>query len=144
MTPEQKARQQIDQLLRQSGWEVQDYGEMNITRPAIAVREFPLKTGWADYLLLVDGQAIGAVEAKKAGTTLIGVEPQSKKYGEGLPDFMRLWVDIPPNPPREGEEETRFFVGKEVALPEKLQLFVTVLANGSKNLVSGLYEQLNR
>ena len=46
MTPEQKARQHIDQLLRQSGWEVQDYAELNITRPAIAVREFPLKTGW--------------------------------------------------------------------------------------------------
>ena len=62
MTPEQRARQHIDQLLAQSGWTVQDMDEMNLTLPAIAVREFHLKTGFADYLLFVDGQAIGAVE----------------------------------------------------------------------------------
>jgi len=32
------------------------------------VREFPLHTGFADYLLFVDRRAIGAVEAKAAGT----------------------------------------------------------------------------
>jgi len=97
--PEQTARQHIDQQLVQSGWTVQDMDEMNLTLPAIAVREFHLKTGFADYLLFVDGQAIGAVEAKKAGTTLIGVEPQSKKYSEGLPDFVPSWV-APPSPPQ--------------------------------------------
>jgi type I restriction enzyme R subunit len=33
----------------------------------IAIREFPLKSGYgfADYLLYVDGQAAGVIEAKK-------------------------------------------------------------------------------
>jgi type I restriction enzyme R subunit len=80
--------------------------EMNLTLPAIAVREFHLKTGFADYLLFVDGQAIGAVEAKKTGTKLIGVEPQSKKYSEGLPDFMQSWATSPPRSPPEAYRYT--------------------------------------
>ena len=31
----------------------------------IAVREFALKKGFADYMLFVDRQAVGVVEAKK-------------------------------------------------------------------------------
>jgi len=36
----------------------------------VAVREYPMARGYgfADYLLFVDGQAVGALEAKKAGT----------------------------------------------------------------------------
>jgi len=51
----------------------------------IAVREFPLKSGFADYLLYVDGKAVGVIEAKPAGHTLTGVETQSAKYADGLP-----------------------------------------------------------
>ena len=51
----------------------------------VAVREFPLKTGFADYLLYADGRAVGIVEAKPEGHTLTGVEVQSAKYAEGLP-----------------------------------------------------------
>jgi type I restriction enzyme, R subunit len=29
----------------------------------VAVREFPLMTGFADYLLFIDRKAIGAIEA---------------------------------------------------------------------------------
>ena len=54
-------------------------------RRGVAVREFPLKTGYADYLLFVDRRAIGAVEAKAEGATLTGVEAQSEKYSVGLP-----------------------------------------------------------
>jgi len=52
----------------------------------IAVREFPRATGHgkADYLLYVDRKAVGAVEAKKAGTTLTAVEIQAAKYSQGL------------------------------------------------------------
>jgi len=50
MTPEQKARKQIDQQLQQAGWIVQDYRQINITAAlGVAVREFPLTTGDADY-----------------------------------------------------------------------------------------------
>jgi type I restriction enzyme, R subunit len=50
---------------------VQDRNEFNpAAGPGVAVREFPLKTGYADYLLLVDRNAVGVVEAKKLGTLL--------------------------------------------------------------------------
>jgi len=86
MTPEQKARQEIDRQLAQCGWVVQDYRRLNISAgPGIAVREFPLSTGSADYLLYVDGRACGVVEAKPEGHSLKGVETQSQKYLQGLP-----------------------------------------------------------
>jgi type I restriction enzyme R subunit len=86
MTPEQTARQEIDRQLVQTGWMVQDYAQMNISAEfGIAIREFPLKTGFADYMLYVDGKAIGVVEAKPAGHFLVGVEGQSLKYLNGLP-----------------------------------------------------------
>ncbi len=89
MTPEQKARQLIDHLLIQSGWAVQDYADMNIFAAlGLAVREFPLKTGHADYLLYADGRALGVLEAKHEGHTLTGVETQSGKYLDGLPNGL--------------------------------------------------------
>jgi hypothetical protein len=91
-TPEQEARIEIDRQLEAAGWQVQDYQRMNLhAQRGVAVREFPLKTGFADYLLCVDGKAIGAVEAKKTGTTLSGVHHQSQKYSLGLPDLPPAW-----------------------------------------------------
>ena len=55
MKPEEKARVQIDQLLEKAGWQVQDNHELNLGASlGVAVREFPLKSGEADYLLFVD------------------------------------------------------------------------------------------
>ena len=91
MTPEQKARIQIDNLLEQVGWAVQDAASVNLSAArGVAVREFGLKPGHgtADYLLYVDGRAAGVVEAKPAGYTLTGVETQSHKYSDGLPDIL--------------------------------------------------------
>lgn len=89
MNPEQKARQQIDRQLEQAGWIVQDYRQMNISASlGVAIREFPLTTGHADYMLYADGKAIGIVEAKPKGHTLTGVETQSGKYLDGLPKSL--------------------------------------------------------
>lgn len=89
-TPEGKAREQIDALLEESGWEVQNYDDLNLTVPAVAVREFKLKkeNGVADYLLFLDGKAVGVCEAKKVGTLLRNVEVQTSKYVTGLPDHL--------------------------------------------------------
>ena len=66
---------------------MQDFKAMNIMAgPGVAVREYPLKTGFADYLLYVEGKVIGIVEAKPEGHPLVGVEVQSSKYTLGLPD----------------------------------------------------------
>jgi type I restriction enzyme R subunit len=86
--PEAKAREKIDALLAQSGWLVQDREDMNLTASdAIAVREFKLEKGhgYVDYLLFLDANAVGVVEAKPAGFSLTSVEFQAKKYVEGLP-----------------------------------------------------------
>jgi len=86
MTPEERARLAIDQQLAAAGWHVQDYRQMDLSAGlGIAVREFPLTSGKADYLLYADGRAIGVVEAKPEGHTLTGVETQSAKYTGGLP-----------------------------------------------------------
>ncbi|MBZ4401595.1 DEAD/DEAH box helicase family protein [Myxococcus sp. AS-1-15] len=60
---------------------------MNLTVPAVAVREFKLEKGhgFADYLLFVDGRAVGVCEAKPAGVPVRNVEVQAKRYVDGLP-----------------------------------------------------------
>ena len=71
MTPEQRARQQIDLLLQQCGWIVQDRSQTNLAAgPGVAIREALLKGGEADYLLFAGGKAIATVEAKPEGYTL--------------------------------------------------------------------------
>jgi type I restriction enzyme R subunit len=94
-TPEQEARTNIDEKLVEAGWLVQDLKSVNLhAGRGVAIREFALKPGYgfADYLLYVDGQAAGIIEAKKAGTTLSGVEIQSDKYAKGLPDALPAWI----------------------------------------------------
>ena len=89
MTPEQKSRLEIDRQLGQCGWIVQSVRDMNMSAGlGIAVREFPLKSGHADYLLYADFKALGVIEAKPEGHNLTGVETQSGKYMDGLPDGL--------------------------------------------------------
>ena len=63
---------------------------MNLSAgPGIAIREFRLTDGgYADYLLFVQGAAVGVLEAKPGGHTLAGVEPQIQRYAPGLPDNL--------------------------------------------------------
>lgn len=93
-TPEDEARQVIDSLLEKAGWHVCNYKEANIHgSTGVVIRNFPLKTkhGIADYLFYIEGKAAGVIEAKKEGTTLTGVEVQSDKYKNGLPDILPSW-----------------------------------------------------
>ncbi|WP_420639193.1 DEAD/DEAH box helicase family protein [Candidatus Poriferisocius sp.] len=48
--------------------------------------------GPADYVLFVDRQAVGVIEAKKLGTTLTGVEWQTRKYQTALPDELPAFL----------------------------------------------------
>src|SRR3990172_7861476 len=94
MSAEQAARQNIDKLLWLAGWHVCDVTEADIhAARGVAIREFPLKTGhgFADYLLYVDARAAGVIEAKKEGVTLTGVETQSDRYAQGLPESLPAW-----------------------------------------------------
>jgi type I restriction enzyme R subunit len=95
MTPEARARIDIDRLLTQAGWHVCDYKDADLQAArGVAIREFPLGAGYgaADYLLYVDGKAAGIIEAKKRGATLTGVEAQSARYTKGLPPALPAWI----------------------------------------------------
>jgi type I restriction enzyme R subunit len=90
--PEDRARMRIDEMLQRAGWAVQDRDRVNLGASlGVAVREVVLQPGHgrADYLLFVDRRAVGVIEAKPEGHTLVGVEWQSARYLEGLPD----WID---------------------------------------------------
>ena len=92
LTPEQRARKQIDAMLIASGWIIQDYPSLNLgAARGLALREVPLKSGRCDYLLVVDRKAVGIVEAKREeeGQNLSVVADQSGRYGENLPDFLK-------------------------------------------------------
>ncbi len=94
MTPVQEARIEIDRMLLEVGWLVQDVKSVNLhAGRGVAIREFPLDKGFgfADYLLYLDGRAAGVIEAKKAGVTLSGVEIQSDRYTQGLSRFLPAW-----------------------------------------------------
>lgn len=56
----------------------------------MAIREFRLVPphGRADYILFVDGAAVGVIEPKPEGVTLTGVAWQTAKYLDGLPDHV--------------------------------------------------------
>lgn len=89
-SPEELARRQIDALLAQCGWTIQDYKQLDLSAGrGIAVREVRLKEGRCDYLLLIDRKPVGIIEAKKAGVTLSSVADQSGRYAKNLPDFLR-------------------------------------------------------
>jgi len=85
MTPEAKARVNIDKMLTESGYILQDMSGFNRTAAlGVAVREFPTNSGPVDYLLFVGGKPVGVVEAKAEdkGFSLTGVAEQSKRYAE--------------------------------------------------------------
>jgi type I restriction enzyme, R subunit len=67
MTPEQRARQQIDLLLQQSGRIVLDRSQINLSAgPGVAIREALLETGEADCLLVAGGKAIATFSERAA------------------------------------------------------------------------------
>jgi type I restriction enzyme R subunit len=92
LTPEQLARQSIDASLRAAGWLIQDRAEIDLgASRGVAVREFKLEKdhGFADYLLFVDGSAVGVLEAKRHGEPLRSHERQTSRYSKGLPAILK-------------------------------------------------------
>lgn len=82
----------IDDQLRQAGWHVCDRADIDlVNHVGVAVREVVMETdhGRVDYLLFVEGQPVGVVEAKPVGTPLAGVQWQSAMYASGLPEPYR-------------------------------------------------------
>jgi len=98
LNPEDKTRHElINPALVKAGWTIQHFKVADVLgAKGVAVEYFPM--GWgvgeADYVLFVNGEAVGIVEAKKEGETLVGKEPQTAKYASGFPKDFRS-VDLP-------------------------------------------------
>jgi len=113
-TPEDQAREHIDQALEQAGWKVQDYKSAHLhAGRGVVLRNFPLVSGhgFADYLLYIDGKAAGVIEAKKEGFPLVGVEVQAEKYSKGLPADLPAHIRPLPFLYQSTGVETRFTNG---------------------------------
>ncbi|MYC75282.1 DEAD/DEAH box helicase [Candidatus Poribacteria bacterium] len=97
MTPEQQARRNIDKMLEAAGWHVQNHAGHNTAAAlGVAVREYPLRADQrADYLLFINGAAVGVIEAKPEGTTLSGALQQAERYRASLPDNLRHLAGLP-------------------------------------------------
>ena len=109
-----RARNEIDKQLDAAGWEVQSQKALNLrpgpaSRYASSLLEKP--HGRVDYLLFLNGQPAGVIEAKPEGTPLVEVEHQSGKYVEGLPDWMQPPVYPLPFIYESTGAETRFTNG---------------------------------
>ncbi len=92
LTPEQKARQEIDKQLNACGWTIQDYAAVNLyASNGVAVREFPTSGGDADYVLFVDRKPVGIIEAKREeeGHRISDVEAQSGRYARSKLKYLQ-------------------------------------------------------
>ena len=96
-TPEEAARDRIDERLRVAGWRVQNKEAFDFNAgPGIAVREYQTDIGPADYVLFAERQAVGVVEAKPDdwGERLTTAEEQSEGYANAklkwVPDYAPL------------------------------------------------------
>ncbi len=81
--PEQKARDNIDATLELAGWLVQDKKKIDFSAGfGIAVREYQTDVGSADYVLFIDKNPVGVIEAKSEnwGQKITTVEEQSGGY----------------------------------------------------------------
>ncbi len=98
MTPEAKARQLIDERLQAAGWQVQDMKALNLgAARGVAVREYPTDTGPADYVLFVDRQPVGVIEAKRdeAGEALVVAETQTERYAQSALKWRKDNTPLP-------------------------------------------------
>lgn len=82
-SPEQLARDNIDNQLIACGWIIQDKSRINLNAGiGVAVREYQTDVGPADYVLFVDGKPAGVIEAKREeeGHKVTFHEDQAEDY----------------------------------------------------------------
>src|SRR5690554_5838399 len=148
--PEQKARDEIDELLCQAGWAVQDKKKIDFSVSiGVAVREYQTDVGPADYVLFVDRQAVGVIEAKPVdwGHKLTTVEDQSQGYAHAALKWINNQAPLPFVYESTGEI-TRFTNGRDPTPrsrevfsfhhPEALARWIEQLSNGEGTLRSRL------
>lgn len=93
VTPEALARKKIDDMLKKAGWIVVSRKEYSPCISAAAIEEGLLKGNLeADYLLFLEGKAIGVLEAKKESVSLDDVVAnQAENYTHKLLKMYQYW-----------------------------------------------------
>lgn len=94
MTPEEKARQKIDQWFTDAGWKVVDREAYEPTCTAVAIREGLLKGNLeADYFLFINGKAVGVLEAKREDIDALSnkVCEQATLYARSVPNIYQTY-----------------------------------------------------
>jgi len=89
--PEQIARDKIDKMLIEAGWNVQSKNEIDLgASRGVALREYQAETKFADYVLFVDKNPIGIIEAKKddEGHKLTVAEDQASEYAKAKLKYL--------------------------------------------------------
>ena len=98
MSPEEKARIEIDKQLNAAGYVVQDISELNLfAAKGVVVREYPTDTGEVDYLIFVNQRPVGIIEAKaitKGEKLITEVEDQTRRYVNSKFLYFNKSVDI--------------------------------------------------
>ena len=142
LKPEEQARVLIDEMLAAAGWAVVPRSEYMDVPHAQAVTEALTKgNNEADYLLFLDGKAIGVLEAKRAENSLgMHVAEQTAKYSAGALPWYQTWTkplpflfmcngdkllfcdrrDFAAGEPLEFLELKKMFTPKEVAIRAEL------------------------
>lgn len=94
MKPEEKARVWIDRQLEEAGWKVVSRDEFTASMSAAAVKEGMMKGGLeADYLLFLNGKAVGVVEAKAEHVPLDeSVALQAENYAHKPLSWCPIWA----------------------------------------------------
>lgn len=96
MTPEEKARELIDRMFTDAGWKVVSREEYSPNLSAAAIKEGILKGGKeADYLLFINGKAVGVLEAKKASIDVTSdkVISQAEGYTHRLTKYYQYFAN---------------------------------------------------
>jgi len=89
--PEQIARDKIDKMLEDAGWIVQSKNQVDLgAGRGVALREYQAETKFADYVLFVDKNPVGIIEAKKEdeGYKLTVVEDQTSEYAKAKLKYL--------------------------------------------------------
>lgn len=86
-------KKRIDQQLKAAGWLIVPYSEgMDLSiLTNHAVEELQTANGPADYALVVNGQLLGVVEAKKLEVGAQNVLEQAKRYSKGADKTIGEW-----------------------------------------------------
>src|SRR5690554_6612239 len=89
--PEQITRDSIDKQLIACGWVIQNKTQINLAfNIGVAVREYQTNVGPADYVLFVNQNPVGIIEAKRpeSAQSLSTIEEQGEDYAKAKLKYL--------------------------------------------------------